>query len=80
MNIETLIDYAYPVMMSENALKAAHNHLLNKDYDQGIEQLFVVITEARMAINAVRHMKERDDALRKQTQTVQKRVPATEGS
>jgi hypothetical protein len=70
MNTEALIDYAYPMMMAENAMKEAHIHMLNREYDQAVEQMLVAITEARMTLNAVKHMKEQHDALRKQTQTV----------
>jgi hypothetical protein len=70
MNTEALIDYAYPMMMAENAMKEAHIHMLNREYDQAVEQMLVAITEARMTLNAVKHMKKQHDALRKQTQTV----------
>lgn len=66
MNNETiLIDYAYPMMMAENALKEAHIHMLNKEHDKAIEQLFVAATEVKMTLNSVKHMKEQYDALRK---------------
>lgn len=61
----TLIDYAYPMMMAENALKQAHAHMLNKKHDEAIEQLFVAATEVKMTLNSVKHMKEQYDALRK---------------
>ena len=61
----TLIDYAYPMMMAENALKQAHVHMLNKEHDEAIEQLFVAATEVKMTLNSVKHMKEQYDALRK---------------
>ncbi len=70
MSTEVVIDYAYPMMMAEKALKDAHNCLLRKDFDEAIEQLLVAATETRMTITSVKHMKEQYDALRKQTQTV----------
>lgn len=70
MSTDTLIDYAYPMMMTEKALKEAHNHMLNRNFDGAIEQLLVAITEARMTLNAAKHMKEQHNALRKQTETV----------
>jgi hypothetical protein len=70
MSTNALIDYAYPMMMAENAMKEAHIHMLNREYDQAIEQLLVAVTEARMTLNAVKHMKEQHNALRKQTETV----------
>lgn len=61
----TLIDYAYPMMMAENALKQAHAHMLDNEHDKAIEQLFVAATEVKMTLNSVKHMKEQYDALRK---------------
>jgi hypothetical protein len=60
-----MIDYAYPMMMAENAMKEAHIHMLNKEHDKAIEQMLLAITEARMALNSIKHMKEQHDALRK---------------
>jgi hypothetical protein len=70
MNEEVVIDYAYPMMMAEKALKDAHNCLLSKKFDEALEQLLVAVTETRITINSVKHMKEQYDALCKQTQTV----------
>ena len=70
MNTEVVIDYSYPMMMTEKALKEAHNNLLGHDYDAAIEQLLVVIAEARLTLNSVKHMKEQSHALRKQTEAV----------
>ena len=65
-----MIDYAYPMMMTEKAIKEAHNRMLDNDHDQAIEQMLVVMTEAKMTLNAIRHMKEQQDALRQQTSSV----------
>jgi hypothetical protein len=65
-----MIDYAYPMMMTEKAIKEAHNRMLENDHDQAIEQMLVVMTEAKMTLNAIRHMKEQQDALRQQTSSV----------
>ena len=70
MNTEVVIDYAHPMMMAEKALKDAHNCLLNKKFDDALEQLLVAATETRITITSVKHMKEQYDALRKQAQTV----------
>lgn len=56
-NVE-LIDYAYPLMMAERRLKDAHAELLNRNFDGGLEKLLEAIVEVRIAVNAVRHMKE----------------------
>ena len=65
-----MIDYAYPMMMAENALKEAHIHMLNKEYDNAIEQMLTAVTEAKLTLNAISHMKEQDNALRQQAETV----------
>jgi hypothetical protein len=65
-----MIDYAYPMMMTEKAIKEAHNRMLENDHDQAIEQMLVVMTEAKMTLNAIRHMKEQQDALRQQTSSI----------
>lgn len=54
----SLIDYAHPMMMAERKLKDAHEALLRRDFDGGIERLLDAIVEVRLAANAVRHMKE----------------------
>ena len=65
-----MIDYAYPCMMAEAALKNLHFTALDKDYDTAIEHCLIALTETRMTLNALKHMKEQQDALRKQTETV----------
>lgn len=67
---DAVVDYAYPMMMAEKALKEAHNHLLNKEYDEAIEVMLTAITETKLTLTAIKHMKEQDDALRKQTEAV----------
>ena len=69
-----LIDYAYPLMMAERALKKAHDYLLEEDYILAIDQLEKAIVEVRIARNSVIHIKEKLDALHQQIQTLQKRV------
>jgi hypothetical protein len=69
-----LIDYAYPLMMAERALKKAHDYLLEEDYILAMDQLEKAIVEVRIARNSVIHIKEKSDALHQQTQTIQERV------
>lgn len=71
---DVVIDYAYPMMMAEKALKEAHNHLLDKEYDKAIEQMLTALTETKMTLNAIKHMKEQSDALCEQAKAVQERV------
>lgn len=65
-----LIDYAYPLMMAERALKKAHDYLLEEDYILAMDQFEKAIVEVRIARNSVIHIKEKSSALYKQTQTV----------
>ncbi len=52
-------DYAYPCMMAENALKEVHIHMLNREYDEAIEEGLKAIAETKLMINAIRHEKEK---------------------
>lgn len=53
-----LIDYAYPMMMAERNLRDAYNALIEGDLETGEKHLLDVLVETRMAMNAVKHMKE----------------------
>jgi hypothetical protein len=53
----SLIDYAHPCMMAENALKKAHKHMLNREYGEAIEQALDAIVETRLMINTIKHMR-----------------------
>jgi len=55
----SVVDYAYPCMMAEKALKEAHIHMLNREYDEAIEQALVALAETKLMINAIRHEKEK---------------------
>ena len=59
-----LIDYAYPMMMAEKALKKAHDYLLDGDYTLALDQLKLAIVETRAASVATLHMQESKDAVR----------------
>ena len=65
-----MIDYAHPSMMAERALANLHKLMLERNYDEAIDAGIEALTETRMAINAIKHMKEQDNALRKQTASV----------
>mgnify|MGYP006302376209 CR=1 FL=1 len=54
-----MIDYAYPTMMAEKALKDLHNAMLDKQYEKAIEAGMEAIVACRTAISSIRHMQER---------------------
>jgi hypothetical protein len=70
MFITPVIDYAYPMMAAEKSLKDAHLFALDKKHDDALYELTCAAAEIKMAINAINYMKEQEDALRKQTETV----------
>ena len=70
MKNQELIDYAYPLMMAEKALKKAHDFLLEEDYILAMDQLEKAIVEVRIARNSVLYIKETSNAIRKQTETI----------
>ena len=67
---ELMVDYAYPCMMAERALKKAHDAMLENDYDVAIEHTIAAITEAKMMYNSIKIMQEKNNALREQTAPV----------
>ena len=66
MNMTTVIDYAYPMMAAEKSLKETYQFMLDRKYDEALDELLIAASEVKMTINAIRHMKEQEDALRKQ--------------
>jgi hypothetical protein len=54
-----IVDYARPCMLAEMALKAAHDAMLKRDYEEAIEQGFIAIAETKLMINSIRDMQER---------------------
>ena len=65
-----MIDYAHPCMMAEKALKELHSAMLNRDYATAVKAGMDAMVEVRMTMNAINHMKEQQDALRQQAETV----------
>jgi hypothetical protein len=55
---ELMIDYAYPCMMAERALKRAHDAVLDNDLEKAIEEALVAMSEAKLMLTALKHMKE----------------------
>ena len=68
--VDPIIDYAYPCMMAETALKNLHLATLDKDYSAAILFGISAVTEARLTVQNLKLMKEQEDALRNQTQTL----------
>jgi len=56
--IANVVDYAYPCMMAEKALKELHNAMLNNDYDAALEHALTAMAETKLAYNAIWHTKE----------------------
>lgn len=56
--VTAIVDYAYPCMMAEKALKNLHDAMLRRDYEVALECALVAMTEARLTYNAIRHEKE----------------------
>lgn len=46
------------MIMAERKLKDAHNALLHRDFDRGVELLLEASVEVKLAIVSVKHMKE----------------------
>jgi hypothetical protein len=55
---ELMVDYAYPCMMAERALKDAHDAMLDRGYDEAIEHTLKAMTEVKLMLNAIKEMKE----------------------
>jgi len=70
MKTQEIIDYAYPCMMAERALKKAHDAMLENDYDEAIEHTLTAIIEAKLMYNSIKIMQEKSNALREQTASV----------
>ena len=63
--MQPVIDYASPCMMAEKALKDAHNAVLHKDLDGGIEHTMEALVQTRLMLVSLKHMKERAENLEK---------------
>ena len=51
-----MIDYAYPCMMAEKALKNTHDKVLDNDLDGAIAEALNAMAESKLLFNALRHM------------------------
>ena len=57
--VTEIVDYAYPCMMAEKALRDAHNAVLERDLDEAIEQTIEALVQVRMMLVSLKHMKEK---------------------
>jgi hypothetical protein len=55
--VEVIIDYAYPCMMAENALRKVHDHMLHGNFEAALEEALIVAVETKIMTNAIREMK-----------------------
>lgn len=55
-----LIDYAYPAMMAEEALKRVHNATLNRDWDSAKEQTLLALQWVTEVHSALLVMEQRE--------------------
>lgn len=70
MRNDEAIDFAKPYMDAKRALFDLHDAMLHKDYDHAIKLGINAITDIRIALAAIRHEQEIQDALRQQTKTL----------
>lgn len=56
-----IVDYSYPCMMAENALKQLHLAMLENDYDAAMKAGLQAMVEVRMTMNAINEMKAQHD-------------------
>ena len=67
---EELIDYAYPLMELEKALKKAHDYLLERNYVLALDQVDLAVVQTRRVRVSILHIMEKEDGLRQQTPPV----------
>ena len=75
-----MIDYSEPYLAAKKLLQDVHDAMLERDYDSALSASFNALVEARMIHVAILDERERQNALRKQTEALQERVSATEGT
>lgn len=56
---EAVVDYAYPCMMAEKALKKLHNLMLEGKHDEAVTAGIEALTDVRLTIQAIKDMRER---------------------
>lgn len=56
---EAVVDYAYPCMMAEKALKKLHNLMLEGKHDEAVTAGIEALADVRLTIQAIKDMRER---------------------
>ena len=54
-----MIDYAYPTMMAEKALKDLHYAMLKNDHQAALEAAGVALEQTKEAVKAIEHMRKK---------------------
>jgi hypothetical protein len=62
MTVEVIIDYAYPCMMAETALRKVHDHMLHGNFDAALEEALIAAVEVKLMTNAIKDMKGKPNA------------------
>lgn len=75
-----MIDYSEPYLAAKKLLQDVHDAMLERDYDSALSAAFYALVEVRMIHTAILDARDKQDALRKQTEALQKGVSATEGA
>ena len=63
MTTEVIVDYAKPCMDAEQALKDAHEAVLNGDLDLAMTKTMDAVICARLMYGSLRRMKEKNEGL-----------------
>ena len=58
MKVEEIIDYAWPCMCAEKALKQAHQAMLSKDYDKAIDYTHEAIGDCKAMLESIRSIRK----------------------
>ena len=56
---ELMIDYAYPCMMAEKALKELHDAMLHRDFARAREAALTAMVETKLTLNAIAEMESK---------------------
>lgn len=57
-NAMDIIDYALPMQQAQASIKAMHEAMLRREYDEAKDHALDAMVEMRLAYNAIRHDQE----------------------